>query len=116
MPGSLGMLSTPGADLLVPSDRSDQRVEQRLVGKLVASRDPLAVIADFLAVGKFLRRHEPGFFEQRQIAVGVVVALHAWVAVPVPDAAEAAAMIDVADVLHPRLVEVVSREDAAEAG
>ena len=73
-------------------------MEQCLVGETEAFGDLAAIGLDLRAVGEFLRRHEAGFFQQRQIAIGVIVALDAGIAVPVPDAAEIAAMVDVAEI------------------
>ena len=49
----------------------------------------------------FLRWHVPGFFEQRHIDHRCGVALRAGITVPVPGAAEIAALLDDADVLYP---------------
>ena len=104
--------------LIVSSQRSagDQRVEQRLVGRSrICCAISAAVLVDLLAVGELLRRHVAGLFEQRQIAIGIVVALDAGIAVPVPDAAEIAGMIDVAEVGDAGLGQVIGGQDAAEA-
>ncbi len=47
----------------------------------------------------FLRRHVAGFFEQRHIDQRGRIALRAGISVPVPGAAEVAALLDDADIL-----------------
>ena len=47
----------------------------------------------------FLRRHVPGFLEQRHVDHRGRIALRAGIAVPVPGAAEIAALLDDADIL-----------------
>ena len=61
--------------------------------------DPPAMLLDLGAVGELLRRHVVELFEQRDVAIGFVVALDAGIAVPVPDAAEIAAHLDDVDIL-----------------
>ena len=56
----------------------------------------------------FLRRHEAGFFEQRQIAIGIIVALNAGIAVPVPDPAEIPGMVDIAEIGNTGLLQMIA--------
>lgn len=74
--------------------------------------DAPAMVVDLGAVGELLRRNEVQLFEQRDVAVGFVVALDARVAVPIPDAAEVAAQLDDADVLDSRLLQVRPAQQA----
>src|SRR3546814_8618863 len=65
---------------------------------------------------KFPGRHIAGLFEQRHVATGIVVALDARIAVPVPDAAEVAGMIDVAKRADAGIAQMNAGHDAGEAG
>src|SRR5262249_23611524 len=62
-----------------------------------------------------LLRDVAGFLEQRQVDVRFDIALRSGVAIPVPGAAEVAALLDDAKVLHARLAQTCAREQAAEA-
>ncbi len=62
-----------------------------------------------------LLRHVAEFFEQRQIAVRLDVALRAGIAVPVPGAAEVAARFDDAEVGETRLAKARARQQATKA-
>ena len=133
MPGSFGMLSTPQAMITKRARISSPRLvatRQRLIAssqrsevisvwnsalsaKPNLSRDELAIFVDLRAVGELLRRHEARLFEQRQVAIGVVVALDAGIAVPVPDAAEVAGVIDdCGSWSTPALRQVIGGQDA----
>ena len=89
-------------------------MEQGLVGKTEFLRNQPAVFIDLHAVGKFLRRHVAGFFQQRQITVGIIVTLDAGIAVPVPDAAEITREIDITEICDPRTDQVIGGQDPAE--
>jgi hypothetical protein len=52
------------------------------------------VLQDLRCVGVFLRGHVPGLLEQREVDIGLDVALGARIAVPVPGPAEAATLLD----------------------
>ena len=65
-----------------------------------------------MSVGKLLRRHETRFFEQGQIAVGIVVALQTGITVPVPHTAEVTGVIDVAETGEAGFPDVNARRDA----
>ncbi len=94
---SLPCADPPALQPLVPAQRLHHGVEKRVFIEVVLLRDALGVFADFVTVGELLRRHEARFFEQRQIAVGVVVALQTGITVPVPHAAKVTRMINVAE-------------------
>ena len=77
--------------------------------------DRLAVREDLGGLGVLLLRHVADLFEQRQVHVRLDVARCARVAVPVPGAAEVAALLDHADVVDARLAQPGAGEQAAEA-
>ena len=67
------------------------------------------------AAGVLLLRHVADLLEQRQVDVRLDVALRARVAVPVPRAAEVAALLDEPDVVDAGLLQAGAGEQAAEA-
>ena len=77
--------------------------------------DAAAVLEDLGAVGELLRRHEAELFEQRDVAVRVVVALDPREAIPVPDAAEVAGHLDDPDVLDTGLLQVRPGQQSGES-
>ena len=68
--------------------------------------DIAAMLEDLGPVGELLRRDEVEFFEERDIAVRVVVALNAGESVPVPDTAEVTGHLDDPDTLDTGLLEI----------
>ena len=90
-------------------------VEQRLVGKAVPLGKLAAIALDFGAFGELLRGQKAGFLKQRQVAIGIVVALDAGIAVPVPHPAEIARGVDVAKVGHARLGQMDRGQQSAKA-
>src|SRR5271167_4574862 len=68
--------------------------------------DASAMLPDLGAIRVFLRRHEVELFEQRYVAIGIVVALDSGKAVPVPDATEISAHLDDPDVFDAGLLQV----------
>ena len=88
----------PARFRLVPLEAHDLGVKQRVVVKAELLADALAVREDFRRMRVFFGRHVAGFFEQRHIDHRCRVALRARIPVPVPGAAEIAALLDDADV------------------
>src|SRR5262249_35222875 len=84
----------PALDLLVPAYAANQRVEERAVVEAELMRDPPELLEDLEAIDVLPRRHVARLFEQRDVAIGVVVALQPGKAVPVPAAAEVTGQID----------------------
>ena len=68
--------------------------------------DIAAMLEDLGPVGELLRRDEVEFFEERDIAVRVVVALNAGESVPVPDTAEVTGHLHDPDTLDTGLLEI----------
>ncbi|MHC2243038.1 hypothetical protein ACVJH7_002345 [Bradyrhizobium elkanii] len=87
----------------VPIEARHLGVEQRVVIEIELPADPLAVREDLGRMRVFLRRHVAGLFEQRHVDHRRRVALRAGIPVPVPGAAEIAALLDDADILDPGL-------------
>ena len=77
--------------------------------------DAARVFEDLGAVGVLLARHVPGLLEQRQIHERGGVALRAGVAVPVPGAAEVAALLDDAHVVDAGFVQLGAGDQTGEA-
>ena len=88
----------PARFCLVPIEAHDLGVEQRVVVQAVLLADALAVREDFRRMRVLLRRHVAGFFEQRHVDHRRRIALRARIPVPVPGAAEVAALLDDADI------------------
>jgi len=73
-------------------------------------------VGEYLGALAVLRDgHVLELFEQRKVDVGLDVAGQARVAVPVPGAAEVAALLEDAEVLHPALAQARPGQEAAEA-
>ena len=89
----------PARFCLVPVKAHDLGVKQRVVVQAILLADALAVREDFRRMRIFLRRHVAGFFEQRHVDHRRRIALRARIPVPVPGAAEVAALLDDADIL-----------------
>ena len=77
--------------------------------------DALGVGEDFRPVAVFFLGDEPRLLQQRQVDVGFEIALGPGIAVPVPGAAEVAALLDDSNALDPRLAKMGARHQAAEA-
>ena len=99
----------------VPLEVLHLGVEQGLVVEVVLLPDALAVLEDLGGVRVLLGRHVAGLFEQRHVDERGRVALGAGVAVPVPGAAEVAALLDDADVVDARLLQPGAGDEPGEA-
>src|SRR5262245_54300822 len=105
----------PPALFLAPSDLPDQGLKEGAAVQIVLFADAARVREDFRREGILLFRQVSSLLEQRQINVRLDVALRARIAVPVPGAAEVAALLDDAKVLNARLAQACAREQTAEA-
>ena len=134
MPGSLGTCSGPvpiatncavnssprfvrtihTRTLVVPLEVGDLGVEQRVVVEVELRADPAAVLEDLGRVRVLLGRHVPGLFEQRHVDERSGVALRARVAVPVPRAAEVAALLDDAHVVDAGFLQPGAGDESGE--
>src|SRR5580693_5180832 len=83
----------PPAGRVVPLQIGDTGVEQGVVVQPVLLADLVAVVEDLRRMREELTRHVPGLLQQRHVDHRGRVALRARVAVPVPGAAEAAALL-----------------------
>ena len=90
-------------------------VEQRVVVEAEMAADALAMLQDFRRVRIFLGRAMAGLFEQRHVDHRGGVALRAGIAVPVPGAAEIAALLDDAHILDAGLDQPRAGDQAREA-
>ena len=100
---------------VVPAQFAHLGGEQRTVVQAEMLADVAAVLEDLGAVGELLRRHEVELFEQRDVAVRVVVALDPGKAIPVPHAAEVAGHLDDADALDTGLLQIRPGQQSGEA-
>ena len=106
----------PAARLLVPHRRLHRRVEQAVLVERELLGHRLAVLEDLEARRELHRRDVAHLLEQREVAVGLDVAGDARVPVPVPRAADVAALLAEADVVEPGLAELVPQQQAGEPG
>ena len=105
----------PAALVLAPGERFDLSLKACVAIEIELLADPPRMREDFRREGVLLLRDVAGFLEQRQIDVRLDVALRAGIAVPVPGAAEVAALLDDADILDAGLAQTRARQQAAEA-
>ena len=105
----------PAGATVVPLELGHARVEERVVVEPELPPDPPAVLEDLRPVRVLLGRHVPRLLEQRHVDEGGRVALRARVAVPVPGAAEVAALLDDADVVDAGLLQPRAGHEPGEA-
>ncbi len=105
----------PAPALLVPVDGLHRGLEQRVVVQVPLAPDAAQVLEDLLAAGVLLRRDVAGLLQQRQVDVGLHVAAHAGVAVPVPDAAEVGRLLEDPQAGHARLAQPHAGEQPGHA-
>ncbi len=91
--------------MLIPLERRHARVEERVLVESELSPDPPTVLEDLRPVRVLLGGYVPGLLEERHVDEGRRVALRPRVAVPVPRAAEVAALLDDSDVLDTSLLQ-----------
>ena len=77
--------------------------------------DAAAVSEDLGSTRVFFDRDVAGLFEQRQIDVALDIAGGAWIAIPVPRAAEVAALFDDANILATDFAQACTDEQTTEA-
>ena len=104
----------PARVAVVPLEVGDLGVEQRVVVEAELLADAAAVLEDLGRVRVLLGRHVAGLFEQRHVHERRGVALRAGIAVPVPGAAEVAALLDDADVVDAGFLEPGAGDEAGE--
>ena len=118
-PGSQSVAPVGGDDppggVFVPGHTGDFRLEHHPVVEPVVLAETPAVVEDLPGVRVFLLGDVADFFEERQVDVGLDVALGSRVPVPVPGAAEIAAFFDDPQVFHAGFAEAGSHLEAAEA-
>src|SRR6516165_2693578 len=105
----------PSALVFVPADFLDLSLEAHVAIEIEFLCDSARVLEDLRRVGVLFLGDITGLFEQRQIDVRLDIALRARIAIPVPGAAEVAALLDHADTLNARLAQSGARHQAAEA-
>ena len=106
----------PPPAVLVPLGRLDGGVEQAVVVEAELGGHLLAVLEDLEPRGELHRRDVAHLLEQREVAVRLDVAGDARVAVPVPRAADVAALLAEADVDEPGLAQLVPQQQPGEPG
>ncbi len=104
----------PTSLVIVPLHRRDLGLEAGVAVQVVALADRSAVGEDLRSVDILLAGYVVEFFEQREIHVRLDVAHCAWVTIPVPGAAEIAALFDHPDARDAMFAEPRPSEQAAE--
>ena len=105
----------PLAGGFIPVGAFNRGVKQAAVVKAKALGHGLAVLQNFKTRGKFHGRNDAHFLQQRQVAVGLHVASNARVAVPVPGAADIAALLAKTHVLKACGAQLVPEQQRAKA-
>jgi hypothetical protein len=105
----------PAGRGVVPLGARHPGVEQGVGREVEALGDGLEVLADLLAGGVAGGGDVVELLEHRQVDVGLDVAHHARVAVPVPGAADAPGLVDDADPLDAGLAQLGPGEHAGDA-
>ncbi len=100
---------------VVPTHSGHLGLETGVSVQVEVLADRLAVREDLGRLGVLLLRHVPDLLQQWEVHVRLDVARGAGIAVPVPGAAEVAALLDEADVVDARLAEPSAGEESAEA-
>ena len=100
---------------VVPFQRGHFGLEAGALVLVELTPDGLRVGEDFRGEAVLLLRHVAEFLHQRQVDVGLDVALRPRVAVPVPSAAEVPTLLDDAQVAHARGIEPRRGQLPAEA-
>lgn len=90
-------------------------MEQGVAYQVETLGDGVKVLPDLLAEGIPARRDVAEFLQHRKVLVGLDIAHHTGVAIPVPGASHATCRIDDADALDPRLAEVRPCQNARDA-
>ncbi len=102
-------------DVGVPLDGRDLGRQARIFVEVEVLGDALAVFEDLGGVRVLLRRHVAGLLEEREVDERRGVALRAGVPVPVPVAADVAALVDDAHVVDAGLLQTCSGDEAGES-
>ncbi len=105
----------PPVGVLVPLRALDHGLEQRLVVEVEVATQQPAVLEDLGRGRVALGGHVARLLEQRKVGVGLDVAHAARIAVPVPRAAEVAALLDQPEVGDAELGQADRGEHPAEA-
>ena len=105
----------PAPERVVPDHAGDLGLEERGPVHVEMAAEQLAVLEDLGGVGVLHGRHVAGLLQHREVDVGLDVAHAARVPVPVPGAAEVAALLDDPEVGDAELGQVGGGEHPAEA-
>ncbi len=100
----------PARRILVPLSPGDARLEQRVAGQIESLGDCLEVCSDLFAVRVAPGRDVAELLEHRHVDVGLDVAHHARVPVPVPRTPDPSGLVDDADPLDTGLAEIGAGE------
>ena len=105
----------PFLSVLVPSEIRDSGVEEGAVVKIVVAANAPSMLEDFRLVGEFMAGDIAHFLAKRKVDGRFRIAGSAGIAVPVPGAAEVAAVLKEAEVGKARLLQARRGDEASEA-
>ena len=109
-------LHAPAVRRAVPPHLGHGRVDQRVAVKVVMLRDRAGVTQDLRAGRVLLPRDVTKLLEQRHVDIGLHVAPHTRVAVPIPDAADVTGGVDEPDPAQPCLAQPGGAHQPAKSG
>ena len=95
----------PATRRFVPFGRRDFGLKQRFVSQLKSLGNLAAIGQRFRCICIFLLRHETGFFQEWKINIGFNIARSTGIAVPIPSAAEIAALFQDKDIVNALLLQ-----------
>src|SRR5262249_39938064 len=98
-------LDDPARGGVVPARLRDLRLEAGVLVEVEVLADPLGMLEDLGREGVLFLRYVPRLFQERQIDVGLDVALGAGIAVPVPGSTEIPCLLDDAGIGDTHLLE-----------
>ena len=107
-------VDAPPRQLVMPFGAQNPRVEEGVVVEVEPVGDRLEVTQDLLTGRVAPCGDVVELLEHRQVDVGLDVAHHAGVAIPVPGSSHATGLIDDADALHTGLAELDAGEDSCD--
>ena len=108
-------LDLPNRAVLEPLEILHFRVKQGVIVEIILTPDALALGQNLGGVGILLRGPVARFLQQRHVDHGRRIALGPGVAIPVPGAAEVAALLEDAHIRDARLLQPGARHQAREA-
>ena len=93
----------PAQARVVPPNRRDLGRETRALVEVEVPGDPPTMFEDLRGTGVLLARDVAGLLQEREVDIGLDIALSAWISVPIPGPAEVATLLDDPKIVDARL-------------